>query len=290
MKILLTGASGFLGSALALALQDAGHEVALLLRTSSSLRRLQGRRFEVVRPADDTARSDFVRQFAPQAVVHTACAYGRQGESTLDLLDVNLRLGVALINSLPTRCDGPCLFINTGTGLPPGTSAYALSKYQFAAWGRLMASMDPGRLQFVNVELQHMFGAGDDPSKFTTHVVRSCYEQLPVLKLTAGDQQRDFIYIDDVVSAYLALLRASSALGSATDVPVGSGAAPPVRAFVETVHRLCRSKTRLEFGALPYRPNEAMHCQADLRLMHELGWAPRWTLEAALEKMIQLEF
>ena len=290
MKILLTGASGFLGSALALRLKRDGHDLALLLRPNSSLRRLEGETFEIGRYANEAELRMFVRGVAPQAVIHTACSYGRQGETLLDLTDANLRLGLALLQALPTTVDAPCLFLNTGTALPAETSPYALSKVQLAGWGHQQAKAAPHRLKFVNVELQHMFGPGDDESKFTTRVVHACHRNEPELALTAGEQTRDFIYIDDVVDAYATLLERSDCLGAAADVPLGSGSAPSVREFVQTVHRLCRSRTRLDFGAVPYRPTEAMHCQADLTLMNGMGWSPHWGLEAGIERMIELEF
>lgn len=290
MKILVTGASGFLGSALALRLRQDGHDVSLLVRASSSLARLRNVDFETDVCSTDADVRDLVHRIGPQAIVHTACSYGRRQESLLTLTDANVRLGLALLQSL-TDSPGPrCLFINTGTALPAHAGAYALSKHQFSAWGRIVAHNHPDRVRFVNVALQHMYGPGDDRTKFTTNVLRACHDNQAELALTAGEQRRDFVYIDDVVNAYVTLLQKADALDPTVDVPVGSGAAPTIREFVQTVHRLCRSKTRLMFGALPYRPGEAMNCLADLSAMTRLGWAPEWTLEAGLERTIALEF
>lgn len=291
MNILLTGASGFLGSALALHLLDARHQVALLLRPTSRLDRLRGMdsAFDIGRCATDDEVDTFVRRVRPEAVIHTACAYGRQGESLLQLVDANLRLGLVILQALQ-RTERPVTFINTGTVLAPEVSPYALTKHQFAEWGRFLAAQSAGQLRFINVLLQHMYGPGDDASKFTTHVLHACHRNEPALKLTAGEQTRDFIYIDDVVSAYSALLEQRAQLGPVLDIEVGSGVAPTIREFVETVHRLTASHTELLFGALPYRANEAMHCQADIEHMKTLSWQPRFDLEAGLKKTIELEF
>lgn len=291
MNILLTGASGFLGSALALHLRDAGHQVALLLRPTSRLDRLHGRdsAFDIGRCTTDDEVGAFVRRVQPDAVIHTACAYGRQGETLLQLTDANLRLGLAILQALQ-RTGRPVSFINTGTVLAPEVSPYALTKQQFAQWGRFLAAQSAGQLRFINVLLQHMYGPGDDASKFTTHVLHVCNRNEPALKLTAGEQTRDFIYIDDVVSAYSTLLEQCDKLEPVLDIEVGSGVAPTIREFAETVHRLTASRTELLFGALPYRANEAMHCQADIERMKTLGWQPKFDLEAGLKKTIQLEF
>lgn len=291
MNILLTGASGFLGSALALYLRGQGHRVALLLRPQSNLKRLQGRdaEFDIERCTTDEQVASFVQRIQPEVVIHTACVYGRQGETLLQLVDANLRLGLALLQAL-RQLERPVSFVNTGTALAPEVSAYALSKHQLAQWGRMLAGQSAGQLRFVNVLLQHMYGPGDDTSKFTTHVLHACRRNEPKLKLTAGEQVRDFIYIDDVVSAYRTLVEQSGQLEPVLDVEVGSGVAPTIREFVQTAHRLTASCTELQFGALPYRPNEAMHCLANIERMRSLGWQPAYNLTAGLTKTIELEF
>lgn len=291
MKILLTGASGFLGSALARHWLNAGHKVALLLRPTSQLHRLRGLdvSFDIGRCTTDVEVDDFVRQVQPDVVVHTACAYGRQSESSLQLFDANLRLGLVILQALQ-HVARPVTFINTGSALEPEVSPYALSKFQFAQWGRMLATQSGGKLTSVNVLLQHMYGPGDDESKFTTHVLHACHRNEPVLKLTAGGQARDFIYIDDVVSAYDTLITQRNQLDAVLDIEVGSGVAPTIRQFVETVHQLTASNTKLLFGALPYRTNEAMHCLANIERMAQLGWLPAYDLDAGLQKTIELEF
>lgn len=181
-------------------------------------------------------------------------------------------------------------FINTGSALAPVVSPYSLSKYQFAQWGRMLAIQSSGQLKFINVLLQHMFGPGDDASKFTTHVLHACHRNDPQLKLTAGEQARDFIYIDDVLSAYDTLIAKGHLFDRVLDIDVGSGAAPTIREFVETAHRLTSSRTELLFGALPYRANEAMHCLANIGQMGQLGWTPAFDIQAGLTKTIELEF
>jgi nucleoside-diphosphate-sugar epimerase len=290
MRILLTGASGFLGSALATHLQQAGHELALLVRPSSKLDRLNGavHLFDIGRCVSDDEVCAFVMRSKPDVVIHTACAYGRQGETATQILDVNVRLGLATLEAL-LRNGKPVTFINTGTVLMPNVSLYALSKHQFAEWGRTLSLQSANNLRFVNLQLQHMYGPGDDASKFTTHVLHTCLRNAPELDLTAGEQRRDFIYIDDVVSAYRVLVEQRNQLQAVCDIEVGSGVASTVREFVQTAHQLTSSHTQLHFGRLPYRPNEAMHCQANISKLKALGWQPNFDLRTGLQKTIELE-
>ena len=294
MKILLTGGSGFLGSALARHLLAAGYAVALLLRPASALQRLgdAAAGMAISRCSSDGEILAFVQAQQPDVVLHTACCYGRQGETALQLLDTNLRLGLLLLQGLQAVQGGTGrrgLLVHFGSALAPEVSVYALSKAQFATWGRSLARA--GGPRFLNLLLQHMYGPGDDPGKFSSQVLRACRSQQPTLALTAGAQRRDFIHVDDVVRACALLLQpqVQAQLGDADELELGSGEAPTLRSFVETVHRLTASCTTLQFGALPYRANEAMHCQADIGRLRALGWAPRLGLHDGLQHTLDNE-
>lgn len=289
-KILLTGASGFLGSALALGLLSDGKKISLLIRQSSELTRLRGKEthFNICRFSSDADVKSILTRERPDIVIHTACLYGRTNETSLEIQDANVRFGLSILQGLIEN-NKPCTFINTGTALSPELSLYALTKRHFADLGREI-TLKNSLLQFLNVKLQHMYGPGDDISKFTTHVVHSCYHNRPVLNLTTGAQKRDFIYIDDVVSAYKVLCNQAEKLEPFYEIDVGSGASPTIRSFVETVHAITSSKTKLIFGALPYRVNEAMCCVADIERMVSLGWEPKYDLSEGLKKTIEMEF
>jgi nucleoside-diphosphate-sugar epimerase len=243
----------------------------------------------ILRAGTDSEIAQAVHESHAELVLHTACSYGRAGESTLQILDANVRFGMLLLEAAKSL--GGAAFLNTGSALDPEVSAYALTKRQFSQWGCLEASHAQNGLRFIDIRLQHMYGPGDDASKFTTHVIRSCARNVPALSLTAGEQQRDFIYIDDVLSAYerLAGLALEQPAGRVSIIELGSGEAPTLRHFVETVHQLSGSRTRLDFGALPYRPNEAMLCRADLTAMRALGWTPRYDLRAGIARTLELE-
>lgn len=290
LKILLTGASGYLGSALALRWVQAGYDVSLLLRPTSQLERLRGfeTSFNICRFTSDVEIEAFIDETQPEIVVHTAGAYGRKGETSLHQLDTNIRFGVVIFQSLQ-RITRPVTFLNTGSALPPNVSYYSLSKHQFAQWGRMCADQSNGHVRFINVLLQHIYGPGDDLSKFTTHVLRACQRNDRVLDLTLGDQARDFLYIDDAVLAYDTLLAHRDKLEVISDIDVGSGDATTIRQYCELVHRLTGSHTELLFGALPYRANEPMHCQANIKKIKQLGWEPTYKLQEGLLKTIEIE-
>jgi CDP-paratose synthetase len=291
MRILLTGPGGFLGSAIAHHWASRGHELCLLARPSSNLIRLEKLTgsFRVLRATTPAEIASAVTEAEPEAIVHTACSYGRRGEPVLALAEANIILGISLLEAalgVARRQERRISFINTGTSLAPEVSLYALSKRQFSAWGSALAAGAPRNLSFIDVRLQQMYGPGDDDSKFITQIIEACRRNHPRLALTAGEQKRDLIHIEDVVLAYDYILEARSRFAPHDVIEVGSGEAVEMKSFVELAKRLSGATTKLDFGAVPYRENEAMLCVAETGRLRSLGWIPRVSLEEGIRRMI----
>ncbi|WP_061538993.1 NAD-dependent epimerase/dehydratase family protein [Collimonas fungivorans] len=290
--ILLTGATGFLGSNLAQKLVASGHQVIVLKRSSSKLDRLAS-----ILPAlsvyDITDLSaPFKEHGKVDAIIHTATCYGRNGESAAEIFEANVAFPLRLLETA-TLFDvntffNTDTFFNSGTIVYKYLNGYALSKNHFLEWGKLFA--DSQKIRFVNIRLEHMYGPGDDASKFIIHVLRQLLANVPEIKLTPGEQKRDFIYVDDVVAAYEILLEKSD---SQTDLfqqyGLGSGKAVTVREFVELAHKITGSSAFLNFGALSYRENEIMSSAADTERLNSLGWLSQTDLAEGIREMASQE-
>ncbi len=284
--LLITGATGFLGSHLVRRFVADGWDVAILKRPESNLNRIADivdrlHVFDV-----DCLDELFVTLGHVDVVIHAAANYGRHSEPASSIFATNTAFPLHLLEAVTRHGTGT--LINTDTVLDPMLNAYALSKHQFKQWGQQFAHA--GGIRFINLRLEHMYGAGDDPTKFTTHVMNACLANAPKLKLTPGEQKRDFIYVDDAVDAYAVVIdRLSELAPGFNELDVGSGRAVTIRKFVETVRDLTSATTQLEFGTLPYRTNEVMFSQANTTKLHTLGWASRFDITAGLAKMIEDE-
>lgn len=286
--ILLTGATGFLGSHLAHTLVAHGHRVLILKRPSSDVKRIASiLPYLTVYDIDGTDLSlPFIKHGKVDAVIHTATCNGKNGETVAEIFEANTAFPLRLLEAAVFYKSD--VFINSGTVLYKYLNAYALSKNQFLEWGKQFSHEK--KICFVNIRLEHMYGPGDDVSKLPTRIIKDCMANVPEINLTPGEQMRDFVYIEDVISGYEILLeRAVSQAESFQEYSLGSGKAVSIREFIETIHRLSNSKTRLNFGALPYRENEIMNSEANTEKLENMGWRCRTSLLEGIEKTVRFE-
>jgi CDP-paratose synthetase len=283
---LIFGATGFLGSAAAHSLLSRGWRVGALARRES----IPGRLADVAGDvqwfdiADHDAGAAFRALGDVSAVLLTGAAFGRAGETAVHMLHVNTVLPFRLLNA--ALLAGTPVVINADTALRRYPSAYSLSKRHLAEWGSLLS--EESDLRFINTRLEHLYGPGDSEDKFPAWVIGACTRGEPVMRLTAGEQRRDFVYIDDVANAYGTLLAASQDLSPGFhEFSIGTGVATRIRDFVDLVRNMTDASTQADFGALPYRRNEIMDSRADTRAMRDLGWQASTDLARGLRQTLE---
>lgn len=262
-RILLTGATGFLGSHIAERLLLRGYTVACPVRDIENLRRLQPLHGQVkLIPMERLASG--IAEFGADTVIHTACAYARGNNTLQDILDANLVFPLRVLEE--TRKQGRIRWINTDTCLPVYLNEYALTKNQFCQWGKYYSERDG--LQFINLKLEHFYGPDAPKDQFLMWAIEKLRKDEP-LELTAGTQKRDFVYIGDVLDVYEAILN-KEITDAYVDIPVGTGEAPSIREVVEYLKDCTNSNSELRFGVQPFRTGEPNSC-CDMSVLKRLG-------------------
>lgn len=286
--VFLTGGTGFLGSALTQTLLDNNYSVFLLKRKTSSLNRLHRVLKHpklVLLDLETVDLDDLFTNNSVDMIVHCATNYGRKYVSFLSILEANLFLPLRLLHFAQEY--QVHTFINTDTILDKRISEYSLSKKQFVDWLHTTAQ----KLVSINVSLEHFYGPMDDPTKFVTYVIHSLLDEKPFIEFTPGEQLRDFIYIEDVVTAFMKIIEFSKTRENGFySFEVGSGQNHSIKKFVRKCQQIIgNTTTKLEFGKLPYRQNEVMCSAVDIHSISGLGWSPHYSFEEGLAKTIQIE-
>lgn len=285
--ILLTGATGYLGSNILRALIAAGqYKIIVLKRSSSNIFRIRDCINNIIcHNIDEINIEQIFLDNKIDLVLHCATDYGRKEANPAQIIEANLILPIKLLEF--GKKYGVKSFINTDTILDKRVNHYSLSKKQFKDWLISYKS----NLVCINVVLEHFYGAGDDKTKFASYIVDSLLKQVEKIDLTKGEQGRDFIYIDDVVSAFLKIIDHSAVLANDFyEFQVGSDQVVSIKEFVLMISDIIGNiKTFLNFGALPYRENEVMNCVVDTSAIRELGWVPKFSLAEGLKEMIKYD-
>lgn len=152
--------------------------------------------------------------------------------------------------------------------------ALRLMAESFAAQAGLSAAW--GRVFFL-------YGPNEHPDRLVSSVIRSLLRGEPA-RCSHGRQIRDYMHVQDVADGLVALL--DSDVGGA--VNVSSGEATTLREIVLTIGRLTGREDLIQLGALPARANDTALVVGDnARMTAETGWKPRYDLESGLRQTIE---
>lgn len=284
--ILVTGASGYLGSRLIRVFDPDKYRLLILRRSTTKLDRIADL-VDQVEFVDRESRTidDLFAEERIDTVLHCATTYSTTPGETGAVIASNLSLPLQL---LETGCRHHLTtFINIDTVIDNCHSSYSLSKRQFREWLQFYAP----QLTAINFSLANFYGPHDDPDKFVAGILQALLTGADHIDLTSGEQKRDFIFIDDVLTAFGTVLNKSADLGSEYHpFEVGTGDLISIRDFVERLKQASgNTSTELRFGAVAQRTCEVMEPAVDLHAMERLGWKARCSLAEGITKTIAEE-
>ena len=278
--LLITGGTGYLGSRL---INNLVYEfnIICLYRTKKSINKILNlKKIQekiVFISYENINYINILEKYNVNIILHCATNYGRNQEDE-NIVESNLLLPLKLLKaSINFGCE---CFINTDTILDKRVSSYTLSKKHFRDWLIRYSN----KINTINLRYEHFFGPNDDKSKFISWLIAEMKNNKKEIKLTKGNQQRDFIYIDDAVDATAHIIRNLKILNTDFDIDIGSGNLYKIREIVNLIKLIMKNdETTLKFGAIEYRENEVMKTDLNLEILfNKLHWKPKFSLEEGL--------
>lgn len=286
--MLVTGARGFLGSHVRVALEHLAADVICTTRE----RRPQRRDWLTCNYSDRADVARVLQRTQPDVVLHlsgfASSELGVQGVE--QAIDANVMATYHLMLGVAHECPQARL-VTAGTleSADPGRQR----PYFFTPYGgsKVMAQLlvqilrDFAELDVTSARIGMTYGPGDPNTRRLVPRLVSSLLTGEVLATSLGDRLEDWIYIDDVVSGLLACAVAEQPLPHSLDVATGQ--LVPVRHVIEAVHRMLGVTAVVPPGSLPDRPGD--QSQADLdRTRRVTGWSPQVTLATGLQHTVDV--
>lgn len=294
MKILVTGAGGFVGAAVAGEASRAGHEVICTVRPGSSSRRLASlsTRVDIVRLDLNNGRevAAMMRDHRPDVIVHVAWSgvsnkarsdrlqISDNIETSCQLLEAGAEQGVSKFVGMGSQGEyGPLDRKIAETDLPLPTTLYGASKLAVHYLTRQLAAQSG--LSYAWLRIFSTYGPGDNPHWLVPSLINQMLDgRRP--QTTLGEQLWDCLFIDDTAAAVVAVVTTPTADGVFN---LGSGQPLPVRRITEKIRDLVSPAMELVFGEIPYRPDQVWHMEANIERIQKLTpWTPRVAIDAGL--------
>lgn len=290
-RVLLTGATGFIGRQCVAPLLERGYEVhAVSTKVVASTANVCWHRADLLSGDTIDALMDRVR---PTHLLHLAW-YTEHGafwtspenvrwvEASLALLRAFARVGgqrVVMAGSCAEYDWGYGVCSEASTPLHPrtlyGTCKHALQMVATAYAARAGLSSAWGRVFFL-------YGPHEKTERLVSSVVTALLSERQA-KCSHGAQVRDFLYVEDVAGAFAAIL------DSATEgaINIGAGTALSIRDLVTAIAGRVGKPHLIQFDARNTNPDDPPRLLPDThRLRNEVGWAPQFELAAGLDRTI----
>ena len=283
-QILVTGATGFIGSHLVERLIHDKYDVIILKRSTSDTWRIKDVLHQVKKyDLDKTGIETIFQNEAVGLIIHLATNYGRQGETIKDIIESNITFPSVLIDSALKK--GLKGIVNIDTSAIDACSFYASTKKAFLHI--LNYFNKHNGVKIASLQLQYVYGPKDDDSKFIPRLIKSVI-RAETIDASPGMQKRDFVFVEDVVDAFIRTIDFMEKIDKDfITLEIGSGKSISLRNFAAIVEDLASKKSWINWGSLAYRKNEIFDSKAHIEKTKELlDWCPKYTLNAGLRKTI----
>jgi nucleoside-diphosphate-sugar epimerase len=291
VRVLVTGARGFIGARLCRRLVDAG----AIVHGVSSRTNFVGRSSDVVWSAvdmtDRCAVSQMLQRLTPEVVFHLA-GHVTGSQSLGEVESTFTQNLVSTVHLLTSAVEvGPCRVLLAGSMHEPErddrqeipVSPYAASKWACTAYARMFHQLY--EFPVVIARPMMVYGPGQwDRAKLLPHVITSLLDGNSP-SVSSGTRTLDWVFVDDVVAGMMTLATTPRTYGRTVDL--GSGVLTSIRDIVERVVGIIGSTNPIGFGNVPDRLFEQPRSARIQETQELTGWTAETPLLEGLSKTVE---
>ena len=303
-RVLVTGGSGFIGHHLVRRLLAEGCKVGVVVRYANAM---HNERLRSIYDSLHVIEADIrnrgalaaIGEFAPQIVFHLA-AYNHVGDSFTQVeecFDVNAKGTANVFDIAAAASAQKFIYASTSevyghqtgvpfveTAMPEPISPYAITKYAGELYCRLKQRTEQ-RTSTIVLRPFNAYGPYQGAKAIIPELITACLLGRPI-RTTPGEQTREFNFVEDLVEGMILAMRTEKRIEGV--INLGASEEIKIRDLVLKIAKLTDTKSKIEIGALPYRPTEVwrMYCD-NTRARETLGWRPKVTIEQGLKLTIE---
>lgn len=296
MKILVTGATGFIGKHLTARLIKNDHTVFAVVRASTDTKELRRAKIKTYVFDDNVDKlMVFMNKEKFDGVIHLASLFlaAHKPEDIKGLVDSNVLFGANLLEA--SIQSNVSWFINTGTfwqhyqnnNYSP-VNLYAATKQAFEDIARYYT--ETSTINFVTIKLNDTFGPLDVRPK-VLNLLSKISQSGEGLDMSPGEQLIDISFIDNVIDGYIQLTKLLSQAGAkklrGKSFAINSGEVRSLKELTKVFARATKSKLNINWGKREYRPREVMVPWNKGQSVP--GWKPKISVEEGIKKTFKNE-
>lgn len=272
MKVFLTGASGFLGSHITELLLNSGHDVKALKRRTSEIKMLPF--YQSIEWYDiEDEWIDKIIIFSPEIIIHAAWnGVDAPSRNNWERQLSNISFVYSLLEI--AKISQTKRFISLGSQAEYGpfsgkideschvnpTDAYGAVKTMTQ---QLVQSFcEKYHIDWVWLRVFSVFGERESENWLIASTIIELLNKIESLDFTLGEQKYAYLYVGDFAQAVLRVVEAEGQKYGIYNI--SSNKAIKLKEIILMIKDILSSKTRLNFGAIPYRVNQPMHIEGDI--------------------------